>query len=144
MQHFFKLSLLFCTLFLTANGTAQTLKAVDNSQNAGKVEWLDRQITTGNVPFGQSVSREFRVKNISSENLMILQVKSSCHCTVTEWDQSPIAPGKTGQIKVTYDSQKEGDFYRIVSVITNFDSMQSVPLALVGKVDKKPQADTGN
>ncbi len=144
MKHLFKFSLLFCSLLLVSKSTAQTLKAVDNSLNSGKVEWLDRQITTGNVPFGQSVTREFRVKNISSENLMILQVKSSCHCTVTEWDQNPVAPGKTGLIKVTYDSQKEGDFYRIVSVITNFDSMQSVPLALVGKVDKIPEASSGN
>ena len=144
MKQLFKFSLLFCALFLASKTTAQTLKAVDNSQNAGKVEWLDRQMTTGSVPFGQPVSREFRVKNISSENLMILQVKSSCHCTVTEWDHNPIAPGQTSLIKVTYDSQKEGDFYRIVSVSTNFDSMQSIPLALVGKVDKKPEASSGN
>lgn len=143
MKNLLKLSLLFCAILLASFVSAQTLKAVDNSQNAGKVEWLDRQITTGNVPFGAPVSREFRVKNISSENLIILQVKSSCHCTVTEWDHNPIAPGHTGLIKVTYDSQKEGDFYRIVSVITNFDSLQSVPLALVGKVDKKPEANTG-
>ena len=144
MNQLFKLSLLFCSLFLVTKSTAQTLKAVDNSQNSGKVEWVDRQITTGNVPFGQPVSREFKVKNISSENLMILQVKSSCHCTVTEWDHNSIAPGQTSLIKVIYDGQKEGDFYRIVSVITNFDSMQSVPLALVGKVDKKPEADSSN
>jgi hypothetical protein len=144
MTQLFKLSLLFCSLFLFTKTNAQTLKAIDNSQNAGKVEWLDRQITTGNVPFGQPVSREFKVKNISSENLMILQVKSSCYCTVTEWDHNAIAPGQTSLIKITYDGQKEGDFYRIVSVITNFDSMQSVPLALVGKVDKKPEADSNN
>ncbi len=144
MKHLFNLSLLFCALFLASKTTAQTLKAVDNSLNAGKVEWLDRQINTGNVPFGQPVTREFRVKNISSENLMVLQVKSSCHCTTTEWDQNPIGPGKIGILKVTYDSQKEGDFYRIVAVITNFDSMQSVPLAMVGKVDKKPEANSGN
>ncbi|MDO8365804.1 MAG: DUF1573 domain-containing protein [Saprospiraceae bacterium] len=142
MRNLVRLSLLLCALLLASKTTAQTLKAVDNSQNAGKVEWLDRQITTGNVPFGQPVTGEFRVKNISTENLLILQVKSSCHCTTTEWDQNPIAPGKTGIIKVTYDSQKELDFYRIVSVITNFDSMQSVPLALVGKVDKKPEASS--
>ncbi|MFN0034463.1 MAG: DUF1573 domain-containing protein [Saprospiraceae bacterium] len=140
MKHLFKLSLLLFAPLLAFNASAQTLKAVDNSQNAGKVEWLDRQITTGNMPFGQPVMREYRVKNISSENLMILQVKSTCHCTVAEWEQNPIAPGKTGIIKVTYDGLKEGDFYRIVSVITNFDSMQSIPLALVGKVDKKPEA----
>ena len=83
-------------------------------------------------------------QNISSENLLILQVKSSCHCTVAEWDHNPVEPGKTGVIKISYDAQKEGDFYRIVSVITNFDSMQSIPLALVGKVDKKPEASSGN
>lgn len=144
MEQFFKLSLLFFALHLSTGSFAQTLKAVDNSLNAGKVEWLDRQITTGNVPFGIPVAREFRVKNISNENLMILQVKSSCHCTTTEWDHNPIEPGKTGIIKVIYDGEKEGDFYRIVSVLTNFDSMQSIPLALVGKVDKKPEASTGN
>ncbi len=144
MNQFFKLCLLPCLFLLAFAASAQTLKTVDNSQNAGKVEWLDRQISAGSVPFGQPVSREFRVKNISNENLIILQVKSTCHCTVTEWDHSEIAPGKTALIKVTYDSQKEGDFYRIVSVSTNFDSMQSVPLALVGKVDKKPEASSGN
>ncbi len=70
MNQFFKLSLLFCSLLLATKSTAQTLKSVDNSQNAGKVEWLDRQITTGNVPFGQPVTREFKVKNISSENFI--------------------------------------------------------------------------
>lgn len=144
MNQFFKLCLLCCMLFTGFVASAQTLKAVDNSQNAGKVEWLDRQISTGSVSFGQPVSREFRVKNISNENLMILQVKSTCHCTVAEWDRKAIEPGQTGLIRVTYDSQKEGDFYRIVSVSTNFDSMQSVPLALVGKVDKKPEASSGN
>jgi hypothetical protein len=130
--------------FLSKNVSAQTLKTVDKSQNAGKVEWLDRQISVGNVSFGQAVAREFRVKNISSENLIILQVKSTCACVVAEWQQGPIEPGQTGVIKITYDGQKEGDFYRIVSVSTNFDPVQTIPLALVGKVDKKPMANSGN
>jgi hypothetical protein len=140
MQQLLKLTFLSAAIFWSAQAASQTLKAVDNSQNAGKVEWLDRQISTGNVPFGQAVSREFRVKNVSNENLILLQVKSSCHCTITEWQREPIAPGKIGTIKVTYDGQKEGDFYRIVTVFTNFDSMQGVPLALVGKVDPMPEA----
>ncbi|MFN0215360.1 MAG: DUF1573 domain-containing protein [Saprospiraceae bacterium] len=144
MKLLFSLPLLICALFLSAKISAQTLKTVDNSLNSGKVEWLDRQTNTGTVPFGQPVTKLFRVKNISSENLIILQVKSTCHCTTTEWDQDPIAPGKTGIIKLTYDALKEGDFYRIVSVITNFDSVQSVPLALTGKVEKKMEASTGN
>lgn len=137
------LLLVACALLLSMTAQAQSLKTVDNSQNAGKVEWLDRQLNTGNVPFGQPVAREFRLKNISSENLLILQVKSTCHCTIAEWSSNPIEPGQTGTIKVIYDGEKEGDFYRIVSVTTNFDSMQSIPLALVGKVAAKPEASTG-
>lgn len=144
MKHILTFSVLFAAFYLAQPLAAQTLKAVDNSLNAGKVEWVDRQINTGNVPFGIPVFREFRVKNVSNENLLILQVKSTCHCTTVEWDKSPIAPGATGTIKVIYDGEKEGDFYRIVSVITNFDSMQSIPLAMVGKVDKKPEASVGN
>jgi hypothetical protein len=144
MKHLFRFSFITLALLLSCRLSAQSLKAVDNSQNAGKVEWLDRQITTGNVPFGSPVTREFKFKNISTENLLILQVKSSCHCTVTDWDRNPVAPGQTGVIKVSYDSQKEGDFYRIVSVLTNFDSMQGVPLALTGKVDKKPEVSSND
>lgn len=144
MNHFFKLLLLSITLLLSSNAFAQTLKGVDNSQNAGKVEWIDRQINTGTVPYGEPVTASYSVKNISNENLLILQVKSACHCVVTEWPKNPIEPGKTATINVTYDSKKEGDFYKLVSVVTNFDSMQSVPLALIGKVGKGPEASIGN
>ena len=144
MKHFFTLFLLLAGCFLHSELTAQTLKSVDNSQNSGKVEWLDRQIAAGNSPFGQPVFRTFRFKNISSENLLILQVKSTCPCIVAEWDRNPVEPGQSGTIKVVYDGQKEGDFYRIISVTTNFDSAQPVPLAIAGKVDKKPEASTGN
>jgi Protein of unknown function (DUF1573) len=123
-------TLLFSLQLLVAQG----LSNIDNSLNAGKVQWIQNQINTGTVPFGIPVSREFEVKNISTENLMILQVKSSCFCTVAEWPKEPIGPGNTAKIKVTYDSQREGEFYRIVTVLTNFDTNQSVPLALRGKV----------
>ena len=114
--------------------SAQNVKTVDNSLNFGKVEWLQRQINAGTVTYGQPVSREFEIKNISTENLMILSVKSTCHCTVSEYSTAPVAPGESTKIKVTYDALKEGEFYRIVTVLTNFDAVQALPLILTGKV----------
>lgn len=131
-------------VLLTASLSAQTVKTVDNSLNAGKVEWLSRQINAGDVPFGAPVSRDFELKNVSTENLMILQVKSGCHCTVAEFSKEPVAPGQSTTIKVTYDGQKEGEFYRIVTVVTNFDTAQSVPLILTGKVLPNPEASIKN
>jgi hypothetical protein len=132
--------LFFCAVALTTNLAAQQLKAVDDSQNAGKVEWLNRSENVGKTPFGVPVTKEFYVKNVSRENLMILQVRSVCSCVSAEWSQEPVAPGKTSTLKVTYDAQKEGDFYKIVMVSTNFDPNQTVPLALIGKVDKSQEA----
>lgn len=134
-------SLLCVIALLTASvAYSQTIKAVDNSQNAGKVEWLNRQADTGKIPFGVPVTREYKLKNISHETLMILQVRSACHCTTVEWSGEPIQPGETGVIKATYDAQREGEFYKIITVSTNFDPAQSVPLALTGKVDRSSDA----
>lgn len=119
---------------------SQKLKAEDTSQNAGKVEWVNRQVDAGKVNFGVPIVGEFEVRNISNENLIILDVRSGCHCTSVDWTREPIQPGKTGVIKAIYDGQREGDFYRIVTVVTNFDPSQSVPLALIGKVDKQEVA----
>jgi hypothetical protein len=136
--------LLVATLSLgLRHAECQTIKSIDNSLNAGKVLWIPQQINTGKVPFGIPVRREFDVKNISTENLIILQVKSSCHCTVAEWPKEPVAPGQSSHIVVTYDAKVEGDFYRIVTVLTNFDTNQSVPLALIGKVDPKTETPVG-
>jgi hypothetical protein len=131
------------TLITASASFAQTLKAVDDTQNAGKVEWANRSENTGKVPFGTPVTRTFAMKNISRENLLLLQVRSTCQCVTVEWSREAIRPGETGAIKVTYDAQREGDFYKIIAVNTNFDPNQAVPFALSGKVDKQLEASTG-
>lgn len=135
---------LTCAITLVAASATfgQTLKSVDDTQNAGKVEWMNRSENFGKVPFGTPVTREFAVKNVSRENLLILQVRSTCHCVSVEWSREPVRPGETGVIKATYDAQREGDFYKIISVNTNFDPNQGVPFALTGKVDKQLEAST--
>lgn len=133
--------LLFAIALLTADiALAQTIKAVDNSQNAGRVEWVSRHINVGKVPLGVPVSGEFEVKNISRENLMLLQVRSNCHCTWVEWPQEPIPPGKSGIIKATYDAEREGEFYRLILVNTNFDPNQAITFALAGNVEKTQES----
>jgi hypothetical protein len=126
----------FFTLAIIDSASAQGLKAVDDSQNAGKVEWLNRSENVGKIPIGVPITKEFKIRNVSNENLLILAVRTTCHCTTVEWSSEPIKPGETGVVKVTFDAQKEGDFYKIFAVSTNFDPNQTVPLALIGKVEK--------
>ena len=121
---------------LAVPAAAQTVKFVDQSKNAGKVEWLVQQADTGEIPYGVPVTREYVVKNVSEEELVLTEVRSTCHCTVSDWTKEPIAPGATGTIRLTYDALKEGEFYKLFKVYTNFDPDQGIALVLRGKVLK--------
>lgn len=132
--------LLFAALAVSA--AAQKMKIGDPTKNNGKVEFEPMQIDAGEVPFGVPVERTYIVKNVSEEDLTILDVKSGCHCTVVDWPHEPLKTGQSGTIKITYDALKEGQFYKIISVNTNFDPEVGVGLSMVGTVLPKP-ADGG-
>ena len=136
---FIRQTTLFAALILVSTAVfAQKMKIGDPTKNDGKVEWIPMQIETGDVPFGIPVERAYEVKNISKEDLVILNVKSGCHCTVVDWTKEPIPPGKSGSIKITYDALKEGEFYKIIAINTNFDPEISLALSMVGTVLPKP------
>ncbi|MEN6618899.1 MAG: DUF1573 domain-containing protein [Rikenellaceae bacterium] len=47
-------------------------------------------------------SYTFTFKNISQQPVVIQTVISSCGCTTPEWTKSPVKPGETGKIAVTF------------------------------------------
>lgn len=125
-------------LSLAFAANAQSMKIGDPTKNDGKVEWIPMQLETGDIPYGVPVERKFEVKNKTDEDLFILNVKSGCHCTVVDWTKEAIPPGKSGAINITYDALKEGEFYKVIAVTTNFDPDMSIGLSMVGKVLPKP------
>ena len=63
------------------------------------------------------VSHTFVIKNEGEAPLVVTRVIASCGCTTPEWTKEPIAPGKTGDIKVTYNpAGRPGPFSRSISV----------------------------
>jgi hypothetical protein len=69
---------------------------------------------------GGKVSHTFVVKNDGAKPLVITRVIASCGCTTPDWTKEPIAPGKTGEILVTYDPQgRPGPFAKTVSIYSN-------------------------
>lgn len=69
---------------------------------------------------GGKVSHTFVVKNEGDGPLVITRVIASCGCTTPEWTKEPIAPGKTGDVKVTYNpSGRPGQFAKTISVYSN-------------------------
>jgi Protein of unknown function (DUF1573) len=65
-----------------------------------------------NVPATATVT----VTNIGTDPLLIEDARPSCGCTVSDYTKTPIAPGKTGTIKATYNAAALGQFDKTLTV----------------------------
>lgn len=69
---------------------------------------------------GKVLEHTFTVTNTGKAPLIISDYKVECTCTKVVLPKEPILPGKTGSIKVTFDSEGKA-FYqdRIILLTTN-------------------------
>lgn len=85
------------------------------------IRFLETSYNFGTIPDnGGKVSHSFEFINDGDANLVILDASADCGCTVPEFPNAPIAPGKKGKIKVTFDPKyREGSFDKVVTVRSN-------------------------
>lgn len=83
----------------------------------------------------------FVFTNTGTEPLVVSKASASCGCTVPDWTKTPIEPGKTGTIVVTYNaSGRPGVFNKSVTVSSNSVSTPSQRLIIKGEVLPKAAA----
>jgi hypothetical protein len=58
----------------------------------------------------------FEIKNTSDKPIVVENASASCGCTVPEKPEKPIAPGKTGKLKVQYNAAAVGPFNKEVYI----------------------------
>jgi hypothetical protein len=76
----------------------------------------------GKIKAGAKARHVFKFKNTGKEPLIIADAKASCGCTTPSWPKQPIAPGKTGEIVVEFDSAgKFGGQSKKVTIVANTD-----------------------
>jgi hypothetical protein len=82
----------------------------------------------GNMTQGEKVSYEFKFKNSGDNPLLILSVKPSCGCTVSEdWPDYPIEPGEGGVIPIEFNSEgKKGHQSKSITLVANTEPRTSV------------------
>lgn len=100
-----------------------------------KIKFVEYRYDFGNVAEnGGDVSHDFRFTNTGDGNLIIIDATATCGCTRPKYPEKPIAPGKGGVIKVTYNPKhRPGPIDRTVTVKTN-GSPKKVRLRIVGNV----------
>jgi len=105
--------------------------------NVPKIKFDEDVFEFGKVKQGEVAKHAFSFTNVGKTNLLILDTKSSCGCTVTDYNKAPIPPGKSGVINVEFDTKDKKDFQeKKVTIFTNTNPNE-FELTMSGFVDTK-------
>lgn len=88
------------------------------------------------------VTCKFKFTNTGDELLVIHQAIASCGCTVPEYPKTPIKPGESGEITVTYNGQGKfpGHFKKSITIRTNGKS-EIIRLYVSGEMTPSTKAE---
>jgi uncharacterized membrane protein len=115
---------LIANLFFAAGAFA----AAELTVESGKFDF-------GSVPQGKKVQHSFKIKNSGDAPLQIKQLEADCGCTAAKPSSSLIAPGKTAEVEVTFDSENfSGPVQKNVAMTTNAASTPNYTFTLHGTV----------
>ena len=108
------LIVLFLSLFIiSCNNNSEKIASSETSPKAEvksekllttSVQWLDSSLSFTKIKEGTLVDISFRFVNTGKNPLIFSEVEASCGCTIAEKPEMPIAPGKVGTIKATFNS----------------------------------------
>jgi hypothetical protein len=106
-----------------------------NKDEAAKMSFDKTEHNFGTIKEGQVVQHLFKFKNTGKAPLVITNASGTCGCTVPEWSKEPILPGKSGEIKVSFDSKgksgkEEKEVYVMANTIPNKTTLSIKSLVL--------------
>ena len=125
-----KLLLSLTALVLTSSIFAQSDSAV--------AKFNSTTIDLGKIKQDNPTTATFEVTNIGTEPLVIEQATPTCGCTIGDYTKEPIAPGKSGFIKATYNAKNVGPFQKTLNV--KFAGYDARPINIKGEVLKNEDA----
>lgn len=128
--------ILFLAVFLSACSTDPSKKAKVNESATAAASTTDAPVMTfdklshdfGTIKEGEVVETVFTLTNTGSSDLIILNARGSCGCTVPDYPKDqPIAPGDSAEVTVKFDSNnKPNANNRSVTFTTNTEKGREV------------------
>lgn len=95
---------------------------VKKGNNTPAIKFEKMEHDFGKILQGEQVSYTFKFKNVGDAPLIITSIEKTCGCTTPDFSSTPIKPGDSGKITITYDSKGHKGFQNkrlIVKANTN-------------------------
>ncbi len=141
MKKLFSILAMVFGLSLGLNAQESTIPNPD--PNAPDIKFENETLDYGVIEYDANGIREFKFTNVGKTPLTITSVTGECGCTATTidgkkgWPEEPIMPGKSGVIKVKYDTKREGRFEKNVTVASNA-KFATKKIRIKGEIKAKP------
>ena len=132
-------------LFLMAAFSNQTAVAQDQSTSGPVITFSEASHDFGDIKQGDKVEHTFAFKNTGTEPLILSNVLTTCGCTATNWPRDPIAPGKSGEITVKFNSAgKMGKQNKVVTIVSNATNSQERVKIITNVLPGSEKADSSS
>ena len=116
-------------LFMSCAVLALSTALFAQKKLADAVEFKSETIDLGKIKVANPATATFIVTNKSAEPLVIEQANPTCGCTIGDYTKAPIAPGKDGWIKATYNAANIGSFDKHMTVkFAGFEETKSITI----------------
>jgi hypothetical protein len=113
----FLLSAFVLILFASCHLSNNKKTNVADPSQMGAFKFDDDEYNFGVIKDGDTVSHVFTYSNVGKAPLVIYDISTGCGCTVAQWTDKPVLPGKTGQIKVQFSKHHDPGVHTKLIVI---------------------------
>lgn len=107
--------------------------------SAQEIELSESIVDFGQLEYGKKVETTIQIKNTGDKPLIIESAKGGCSCTVPAWPKTPIAPGKSADMTVSYSKiTTPGKFTQAVTITSNALTEGRKVFRIKGEIANKP------
>ena len=82
----------------------------------GSVTWTNTTHDLGAIALREPVEHVFHFHNNYDHPILVETVRTTCGCTVPEYDVEPVGPGEIGSIRIRYEGYRRGRFRKKIMV----------------------------
>jgi len=131
----------FILLIIVVITVSLLMVSCDQNATSGepKISISEEEWDFGRIKEDERPEHVFTIKNTGGEELLINRVRAACGCTATMLSSDHILPGKTAELKATFNpSGYEGNVKKAIYIESNDSESSKIKIDIIADVETIP------